>query len=310
MTSLRKTVGLVGRGAAMGAADLVPGVSGGTVALLTGIYNRLIVNIDNGGKAIRRLIRGDLRGAVRQFTRIDWGFLIPLLIGLLAAVVLLASVIENALVEHPEPMAGLFMGLVGASVIVVQKDVNWTARRVTIAGAIGMALFVALGWQSAPLDEPSAAALFVSGAIAICAMVLPGISGSFLLLMLGMYTAMLDIVDDRMIIEAAIFGGGALVGLVCFSTLLARLLADHPDEVLAAMVGLLLGSVRVLWPWPNGVGVAGRHVEESMEGTSVGWPDAASGLVVPTLLAASMVVVVLSVERLVRQRSLINRDAN
>ncbi|MDG2427449.1 MAG: DUF368 domain-containing protein [Acidimicrobiales bacterium] len=310
MTSLRKTLGLVVRGAVMGAADLVPGVSGGTVALLTGIYNRLIVNIDNAAGVIRHLIRGDLRGTVRQFTRIDWEFFIPLLIGLLTAVLLLASVIEDALVEYPEPMAGLFLGLVGASAIVVQQDVTWTTGRVAIAGVIGIALFLALGWQGPPVDEPSAAALFVSGAIAICAMVLPGISGSFLLLMLGMYTTMIDIVDGRMIAEAAIFGAGALVGLLCFSTLLARLLSGYPNEMLAGMVGLLLGSVRVLWPWPNGVGVTSRHAGESVEGTSIGWPDTAGGLVVPTLLALSMVVAVLGVERRIRQRPAGPRDAD
>ncbi|GIT45967.1 MAG: hypothetical protein Ct9H300mP12_05520 [Acidimicrobiales bacterium] len=180
-------------------------------------------------------------------------------VGLLAAVFLLAGVIEETLIEHPEPMAGLFLGLVAASVLITGRGVEWTAGRLAAAGLVGLALFVALGWQGAPVPDPEAPALFGAGAVAICAMVLPGISGSFLLLMMGMYASLIDIIDNRLLADAAIFGAGAVFGLACFSTLLARLLADRPHEVLAVMVGLLLGSTRVLWPWPHGVGVVSHQ---------------------------------------------------
>ena len=111
----------------MGAADVVPGVSGGTVALLTGIYDRLIGNIGIGSRSLGRLVRADLRGTISQLGRIEWGFLVPLGVGLLAAVFLLAGVIEETLIEHPEPMAGLFLGLVAASVLITGRDVEWTA---------------------------------------------------------------------------------------------------------------------------------------------------------------------------------------
>ena len=105
-----------------------------------------------------------------------------------------------------------------------------------------------------------------------------------------------------MVADAAVFGAGAIVGLACFSTLLARLLARWHDDVLAVMVGLLVGSLRVLWPWPHGVGVIGRHAEEAVAGTALGWPEAADGLVGPTLLATLSLVVVLAVDRLARDR--------
>ena len=284
----------------MGAADVVPGVSGGTVALLTGIYDRLIGNVGIGARSLGRLVRADLRGAIRQLGRVEWSFLIPLGAGLLAAVVLLAGMIEEALIEHPEPMAGLFLGLVAASVLIAGRNVEWTPGRLAATGLVGLALFVALGWQGAPVADPGAPALFGAGAVAICAMVLPGVSGSFLLLMMGMYATLIDIIDDRLLVDAAVFGAGAVFGLACFSTLLARLLADRPHEVLSVMVGLLLGSTRVLWPWPHGVGVVSHHTGEAVSGTGLGWPDAASGLVSPTLLAITAMALVLVIDRLVR----------
>ena len=282
---------------------MVPGVSGGTVALLTGIYDRLIGNIGIGSRSLGRLVRADLRGTISQLGRVEWGFLVPLGVGLLAAVFLLAGVIEETLIEHPEPMAGLFLGLVAASVLITGRDVEWAPGRLAAAGLVGLALFVALGWQGAPVADPEAPALFGAGAVAICAMILPGISGSFLLLMMGMYATLIDIIDDRLLADAAIFGAGAVFGLACFSTLLARLLADRPHEVLAVMVGLLLGSTRVLWPWPHGVGVVSHHTDEAVSGTGLGWPDATGGLVAPIVLAVTAMALVLVIDRLARESS-------
>ena len=277
---------------------MVPGVSGGTVALLTGIYDRLIGNIGIGSRSLGRLVKADLRGTFSQLGRVEWGFLVPLGVGLLAAVFLLAGVIEETLIEHPEPMAGLFLGLVAASVLITGRDVEWAPGRLAAAGLVGLALFVALGWQGAPVADPEAPALFGAGAVAICAMILPGISGSFLLLMMGMYASLIEIIDDRLLIDAAVFGAGAVFGLACFSTLLARLLADRPHEVLAVMVGLLLGSTRVLWPWPHGVGVVSHHTDEAVSGSGLGWPDAVGGLVSPIVLAVTAMAMVLVISRL------------
>ena len=131
----------------MGAADVVPGVSGGTIALLTGIYERFITAIHAGVRILGRIVRGDIRGALVGLRSFPWSFIVPLLTGMLAAVVLLAEVIRNALVDHPEPMAAIFFGLVAASVLVVRRDVAWTVGRLITTLAIGAALFATLGWQ-------------------------------------------------------------------------------------------------------------------------------------------------------------------
>jgi len=293
----------LGRGACMGAADVVPGVSGGTLALLFGIYDRLLGAIRNGSHALGRFIRGDLRGGLRLLREVDWWFLVPLLTGLVGTVVLLAGVIEGALIDHPEPMAGLFLGLVVASVLVTRREVAWTRRRLGGAALVSVAVFAGLGYQGAPISDPSALMLLASGAVAVCAMVLPGISGSFLLLILGMYSAVIGVVDDREFLDAAVFCTGAIIGLACFSSLLAGLLERRHNDVMAVMVGLMVGSLRVLWPWPNGVGVVSRHAEEAVSGAALGWPDTAGGLVVPTALAVAAVVVVVAVDSLARSRN-------
>jgi len=113
---------------------------------------------------------------------------------------------------------------------------------------------------------------------------------------------MIQVVDDRMVVDAATFGAGALIGLACFSALLARLLARRHDDVMAVMVGLLMGSLRVLWPWPHGVGVVSRHAEEVVDGATLSWPEATDSWAGPTLLAALALAVVLLVDRLARSR--------
>jgi putative membrane protein len=149
--------------------------------------------------------------------------------------------------------------------------------------------------------DPSPLVLFVAGAVAICAMILPGLSGSFLLLMFGMYETILAVIDDRMIGDAVVFGVGAVLGLALFASLLTRLLERHHDTMLAVLIGLMIGSLRVLWPWPNGVGVIGDTADTSIPGTGLEWPPAGD-LPVPLLLAAAAFAVVLAVDRLAHNR--------
>ncbi len=285
------------RGFCMGAADIVPGVSGGTIAFIFGIYQRLIDNIRTGARVIGALLRLRLGEALGQLRRIEWSFLVPLLGGIAAAFLALSHLIENLLRDHPEPMAGLFLGLVVASVAVAWKMVHeWTRVDLTIVLVVGALAFVLLGFQSGTVADPSAAQFLGAGAIAICAMILPGISGSFLLLMLGMYAALLGAVNDRALGDLSLFLVGAVVGLAAFSTLLSWLLEHHSDRVLAALIGLMIGSVRVLWPWPNGVGIISDVQEEVVKGTGLGLPSDGADLLWPTVLggAAFFVVIALS----------------
>ena len=281
------------RGVAMGAADVVPGVSGGTVALLLGVYEQLVDTIRDGSIALGRMSRGEVREGFGDLRRLDWWFLAPLVAGMLATITALAGVIQALLENYPEELAGLFLGLVAASLVVAARmPVAWSSLQVGSATLAAVVLFVVLGFSGGPVADPSPMALFGAGAVAVCAWILPGISGAFLLLMLGMYPGVLDAVDDGIFGDLAMVAAGAVVGLALFSMILGRLLERYRDTVLAVLVGLMAGSLRVLWPWPNGVGVVSRHADKLVPGTGMAWPTAGD-LWPPLVLAGVAFVVVL-----------------
>lgn len=295
----RLLVGLA-RGVAMGAADVVPGVSGGTIAVVLGIYERLLGAVRAVAAAAGRLLRGDWRGCGCRLVGVDWWLVAPLLAGILGTIVLGASIIETLLEDHPETMAGMFCGLVAASAVSACRLFEWRGtERISLMVASAVATFAVLGLQSGPVADPSLPLLAGAGAVAVCAMILPGISGAFLLLMLGMYTAVINIVNDTRYLDAIVFLAGAAVGLALFSTVLGRVLEVARNPVMAVLVGLMAGSLRVLWPWPNGVGVISRHEQDVVSGTALGWPGAQEWLA-PTLAAAVGFAVVLIITRLAR----------
>ncbi|MGI9594867.1 MAG: DUF368 domain-containing protein, partial [Acidimicrobiales bacterium] len=276
------------RGFCMGAADIVPGVSGGTIALVFGIYERLLDNIRRCARVVGSVLKLDLVGAKAHLLSIEWTFLIPLGAGIAVALAALASVIEGLLETRPEEMAGLFFGLVGGSIVVAWGLLKQRSGiELALMVAVGALTFFLLGFQSGPVANPSAWAFFGAGAIAICAMILPGISGSFLLLMMGMYAAVLGAVHDRTgsdLVDLSIFFVGAVVGITLFSTALGWLLDHYHDRLLAVLIGLMVGSFRVLWPWPNGVGIISEVEGESISGTGLELPDSGA-LALPTVLA-------------------------
>ena len=286
------------KGFCMGAADIVPGVSGGTVALVFGIYEHLVHNVGTGAKALGSLAKASVARFVAHLRQVDWWFLIPLGVGVLAAVALLSSVIEQQLHDRPEEMAGLFFGLVVGSIVVAWRLLGDRGPIVlAIMVAVGVVAFVLLGLQSGPAVDPPLLAYLGAGAIAICAMILPGISGSFLLLMMGMYAAVLGAVHDTDLAPLAVFAVGAVLGLALFSTLLNWLLDHYHDPLLAALLGLMLGSLRVLWPWPHGVGILGDEETPSISGTGLAWPATAGDAIVPVVLALVAFAVVVGVAR-------------
>ena len=281
-----KIAAQLARGFLMGAADVVPGVSGGTIALVLGIYNKLIDTVRSGARALGVLVKGDLKGFWQRFTSIDWMFLAPLLAGVGVAVVSLASIIETQLHDNPEEMAGLFFGLVAGSVLVgLSLLTRRSNEHVVIMVAVGVALFWLLGFQSGPVVDPSPLVFVGAGALAICAMILPGISGSFILLMMGMYAAVLGAVHDREFVDIGLVGIGAIIGLALFSSLLGWVLERQFNRVMAALIGLMLGSLRVLWPWPNGVGVIAEDESEVIDGTGLEWPTDLDAFIGPAVLA-------------------------
>ena len=248
----------------MGAADLVPGVSGGTIALVIGIYERLVASIREGSSALASLIRGRPSQFAQHLGRVEWLFLLPLLGGILLAVVSLASLLEHQLETNPTIMAGGFFGLVVGSVFIAWKLIRLPMpRHLAIGLVVGVTLFLLLGLgEEATVTDPSLLLFFGAGALAICAMILPGISGSLILLLIGMYAPVLAAVNDRDFASVGVFVLGAIVGLAVFSQILHWALRTHHDDVLAALVGLMAGSLRVLWPWPDGVDSTALGVPE------------------------------------------------
>ncbi len=276
----------------MGAADVVPGVSGGTVALVFGIYAELVAQVRQGARALGQLARARPAGFVEELRRVRWGFLLPLLAGVAVALVTLASVITHFLETQPIRTAAVFFGLVVGSLLTTVRLVRrWDRTNVATALVCAVATFVLLGLGSGQVQDPAPLFVFLGGSIAICAMILPGVSGSFLLLMLGLYQYVLDAVDERDLAVIAVFGAGAVLGLAGFSSLLAWALERHEQPILAGLLGLMVGSLRVLWPWPNGTGS-----EESTDGAELALP--AGDVWWPIALAVLAAVAIVVVSRL------------
>jgi putative membrane protein len=243
------------RGALIGSAEVVPGVSGGTVALVTGVYERLVVSAGHVLSAVRLLVR-DLPGgrgttaARAELRQVDWGVVLPIGVAMVLAVLTLARVIEPLLEEHPERARALFLGLVLASVVVPASMVGrWGRRELLLAAAATVTAVLLTSLPPATNDSPPLWAVFCAAAVAVCALVLPGVSGSFLLLSLGLYEPTLSAVNDRDLPYVLVFAAGALTGLALFVKVIQWLLAHRRRATLAVMTGLMLGSLRALWPW-------------------------------------------------------------
>jgi putative membrane protein len=235
------------RGVVMGSADLVPGVSGGTMALITGIYERLVASVRGFTGLPFRMARGD-RAATRR--DVEWLLLLPVLAGMGTAIVIGSGFIPDLLERYPERMYALFLGMIVASLPIPWRMIEQRSGRSWLLALVGAVVaFVLAGLPSGNVSDPSLIVVFGAAAIAICAMVLPGVSGSYLLLVLGMYEVTLDRVHEREMVYVAVFALGALVGLGVFSRVLAWLLEHHHGTTMAVLVGLMIGSTRALWPW-------------------------------------------------------------
>ncbi len=266
------------RGFAIGTADLVPGVSGGTIALLLGIYNRLIETIAQMVAGLTQLLRGNASQAEAQFKELPWLFILSLIVGIVAAVFSLAPLMSWLLEQYPEEMAGVFSGIVLAAIATAWQTSRHNAQskfhplEVLVAAAVAAGLFVLLGISAEPHADPTLIIFFGSGALAICAMVLPGISGSFLLLIIGMYGSTLEAVSDRELQKLLVLLAGAVVGLAVFTPGIKLCLNSAPRITNSVLLGLLVGSLRVLWPWPDGVGMVSEDSSKAIDGTKLQWP--------------------------------------
>ena len=231
----------------MGASDVVPGVSGGTMAFILGIYEDLINAIKSFDlKSLKLLMSFKLR---LLLDRVSWKFLLPLGIGILIAIFSLAEILSWLLQHKPVMIWSFFLGLILASVISVSRRVEkWQASTwiCLLVGITGTYVLVGL----VPVSTPNGPwFLFLCGAVAICAMILPGISGSFILVLLGKYQYILEAVNQKDFLTLAIVAAGACIGIVAFSRLLGWLLKKYHDLMVAVLTGLMLGSLRKIWPW-------------------------------------------------------------
>ena len=248
----------LGRGALMGSAEVVPGVSGGTLALIVGIYQTLINSIADLVLSVRQLVglapgKASTKTAVSTFKSLPWRLLIPVAIGMGAAVILGAKLIEPLLDEQPIAMKALFFGLVIAGTYVpahmVTKVGGWSPSFVLLGLISAVFVFFLTGLPQGNVADPSLIVVFFWASIAICALVLPGVSGSFLLLTVGMYDPTIAAVNDRNFTYLIVFALGAILGLAIFVSLLKWLLENRARVTLVIITGLMLGSLRALWPW-------------------------------------------------------------
>lgn len=242
---------LVLKGMGMGAADVVPGVSGGTIAFIVGIYDELINSIKSiNAKTLKMLLTGKIGGFWKG---INGNFLFSILLGVGISVFSLAELITWLLVAHPILVWSFFFGLVLASTWFVSKDIkewNWKTITAFIAGA-AVAYYITV---ATPTETPSNYLfIFLCGAIAICAMILPGISGSFILVLLGKYFFIMEAVKTLDIVIIAIFGAGALIGITSFSRILSYALKNFRNITLSVLTGFMLGSLNKVWPWKETV---------------------------------------------------------
>ena len=235
------------RGVLMGSADIVPGVSGGTIALITGIYGHLVESISkiNFG-FLKPLFKGDIGGFWNKLLEeIDFKFFIPLVLGIGLAFLTLAKVVTYCMDVHTALTFSFFLGLILASAVILFKKISKIGVAHIIATVIGLVLtyiFVSLNPIAANHSLP---VIFISGLIAICAMILPGISGSFLLLLLGQYEYMLTALHELHFTEIIVFVIGALIGILGFSKILNFLLKNHEEVTMAFLIGVMLGSLKI-----------------------------------------------------------------
>lgn len=236
------------KGVAMGAADVVPGVSGGTIAFISGIYEELLESISSVSFKTIEVLR--TQGINAAWKQINGNFLISLLIGIGISVVSLAKIISWLLENEPVLLWAFFFGLVLASIFFIGKQITkWNVVTfIVLTGGTLLAYWITT-LQPLVNENSSSVFLFISGAFAICAMILPGISGAFILVLLGAYRPVLEAVHSRDFKIIIIIGAGAIVGLLTFSRLLKWLFHHHKNLTLAILTGFVLGSLNKIWPW-------------------------------------------------------------
>ncbi|MGI9545450.1 MAG: DUF368 domain-containing protein, partial [Cyclobacteriaceae bacterium] len=235
------------KGMAMGAADVVPGVSGGTIAFITGIYERLLNAIKSVDiEALKLLSKFQWLAFWRK---IDATFLLPLVFGIGVSLVVLSNQVEYLLKEYPIQLWSFFFGLIVISAIWVAREVKHWRPATVLSSLIGIGIAYTITVLSSAQTPEHFWFIFLCGTIAICAMVLPGISGSFILILLGKYVYIITALNERNLLVLGIFALGCLVGLLSFARVVSWLLNKYHDLAIALLAGFMVGSLNKVWPW-------------------------------------------------------------
>ena len=253
--------GVAARGILMGAADAVPGVSGGTIAFMTGIYEELIFSLKQCSvSALKVLFQSGIKAT---WQHINGGFLLALFSGIIISILTLSRVALYLLTHHPVLLWSFFFGLILAAVWSVVRHIEKWEIGIIVTFIIGVVTAFFITTISPTTIETSPLIVFLSGMIAICAMILPGISGSFILLLLGMYAPMLTAVKELQLITLCIFASGCAAGLLSFSHVLSWMFKHYKTMTLALLGGFMLGSLNKVWPWKQTIeSVIDRHGKE------------------------------------------------
>ncbi|NNC33867.1 MAG: DUF368 domain-containing protein [Croceitalea sp.] len=249
LRNLKDYVIITLKGMAMGAADVVPGVSGGTIAFISGIYEELITSINNINLAAFKTLRK--QGFSTFWNQLNGNFLLALFAGIFISVLSLAKFLSWLLENQPVLLWSFFFGLVLASIFLVGKEIKkWNLATIfMLLLGTSIAYFI----TTLPPNENVASLpyLFLSGALAVCAMILPGISGAFILVLLGSYKTILDAVHERDVQMVATVAFGAIIGLLSFARLLKWMFKNYRNTTLALLTGFILGSLSKIWPWKS-----------------------------------------------------------
>lgn len=286
MSRLTRNIGVAAKGFAMGAANVIPGVSGGTIALLTGIFNELIgaLNALLTPKAWKLLFKGSFR---EFWEYIHGTFLLWLGAGVVASVFSLAKLMEYVLSHHPVQTWAFFLGLILVSAVFMLADLKGKKAVDVLWLAIGAAMGAAICLLSPSTTPDAPWFIAICGAIAICTMILPGISGSFILVLLGKYDYIMGAVSNLDIPVLAVFAVGCVVGIVAFSKILHWLIAHFEKQTLLVLIGFTVGSLVKVWPWAD---KAAYQAANALTGCPEGELHILSAVICALVAAASVIV--------------------
>ncbi|MGE0088779.1 MAG: DUF368 domain-containing protein [Bacteroidales bacterium] len=254
------------KGIGMGAANVIPGVSGGTIALITGIFERIINALKSiDATAVRLLFKGKIK---ELFAHIDFYFLVAVFTGMLISIFSLARLFEYLFANYPVYIWSYFFGLILASVYFVGITIEKWETSVIIAFIVGTAIAVALSLLNPAVENDSFLYLIICGVVAICSMILPGLSGSFVLVLMGNYElVMIHAINDLNLKIIIPVGIGAITGLIAFSHFLSWILKKYKDQTIAVLTGFILGSLSIIWPWKNTIYKTNEAGEFVLKGT-------------------------------------------